>query len=75
MATKLTEYEFTAGRSGKNYPWAEWFDGEIWQIKQGTDFESKPKSMRSYLAKVAKDKGVKVRTSLQDDGVVFQAVA
>lgn len=73
MATKLKEYAFPERAARSSYPWEDWFDGSPWQLKHGEDFNSLPKSMQAYIAKVAKDKDVRVRTSLLEDGVVLQA--
>lgn len=34
---------------GAVYPWHEWFDGSIWRIEQGVDFDIHPLMMERVL--------------------------
>ncbi len=75
MAEKLTDYKFTRGRIGTQYPWGEWLDGNIWKLTAGVDFTCKPGSMRTNTWKAAKAHGVSVRTSMPGDGsLILQAI-
>ena len=55
MATKLKDFDFThqsklTPSGGKDsYPWDEWFDGDIWQITYGEDFDSHPLMMERII--------------------------
>jgi hypothetical protein len=55
MATKLKDFDFTHQskltiRGGKDpYPWDQWFDGDIWQITYGEDFDSHPLMMERII--------------------------
>jgi hypothetical protein len=55
MATKLKEFDFshqsrlTAPGGKDSYPWDDWFDGDIWQIDYGTDFDSHPLMMERII--------------------------
>jgi hypothetical protein len=72
MAKKLKTFEFTRTRTSA-YPWYDWADGSIWQVVQGIDFTCKVESFRSTLSGVAANRGMSVRSKLQDGGsVVFQ---
>jgi hypothetical protein len=66
MATKLTEFNFDAPSrmtSGDKaiYPWDDWFDGDIWQLEQGTDFDTHPLMMERIIRTRATGKGAKIR--------------
>jgi hypothetical protein len=52
------------------YPWADWLDGEIWELKSGEDFDGKPTNFRSVALSQARNRGGRVKTHLQklDDG-------
>lgn len=55
MATKLRDFDFThqsklTPSGGKDsYPWDDWFDGDIWQITYGEDFDSHPLMMERII--------------------------
>ena len=55
MATKLKDFDFThqsklTPSGGKDsYPWDDWFDGDIWQITYGEDFDSHPLMMERII--------------------------
>ena len=52
------------------YPWGDWLDGEVWELKSGEDFDGKPANFRSVALAQARNRGGRVRTRLQklDDG-------
>lgn len=52
-----------SGRPPK-YPWGEWFNGEVWELVKGEDFDSEPKSFRVHAHRTAKEYGGRVRTKL-----------
>lgn len=60
------------GRPPK-YPWAEWFDGDVWELQQGRDFYCTPKSFRPLAHRTARDYGGRVRTKFRPDNVVVMA--
>ena len=50
MATKLRKFDFTAPSTITTaekpaYPWGDWFDGDIWEIRYGDDFLTHPLMM------------------------------
>lgn len=74
MAKVLESFEFKrAGREAK-YPWKEWLDGRVWQIERGEDFGPTAERMRIMVSRTAERFGVKVRTSVSGDTVIFQAI-
>ena len=72
MAEILEDYKF--GLRGRNdaYPYDEWFDGQIWKLYQGVDFNCTAISMRINLYNAAKRKDVKIRTSMRVDAVILK---
>ena len=69
MAEKLESYHF---RRGVTYP-EEWFDGGVWKLTEGEDFTHNAESVRSALQKIARDKGLTMRTSVSDGALIVQA--
>ena len=68
MATKLKTFDFTkasklteAPEEKILYPWDEWFDGDIWQLTEGEDFETHPLMMERIIRTRATGKRAKVR--------------
>lgn len=61
-----------AGRS-EQYPYAEWLDGQIWQLVEGEDYKSKSTSMLTNIRQAAQKRDLKVRTRFVDGGIVVQA--
>jgi hypothetical protein len=55
MATKIKEFDFgpqsrLSKRGGTDpYPWDQWFDGDVWEIKQGEDFDLHPLMMERII--------------------------
>ncbi len=69
MATKLSTFDFSApsnltatnGDEKAAYPWEEWFDGDIWQLTVGEDFEPHPLMMERIIRTRATGRRAKVR--------------
>ena len=38
--------EMPASTRGSKYPWINWFDGKVWELTPGTDFDCNVDSMR-----------------------------
>lgn len=71
MAEKLESYSFKhRGVHGK-YPWGEWESG-IWRVTHPADFECMPTSFITTLHAHARNRGIKVRTTLTGNVIVFQ---
>lgn len=73
MAEKLDAFTFAgAGRRSSFYPWSTWFDGNIWKLKQGTDFGPNPGSFRVTIKSAAKREGKRVKVQAGDTWIVLQ---
>ena len=72
MATKLTDISDL--RSPQNrYDWATWFDGAVWQLTEGEDFQVNPADFRTIAYAAARRAGLKVSVHLKPGGVLMQA--
>jgi hypothetical protein len=73
MARKLESFKeggyTTPSRS--RYPWDEWMDGGIWEVKRGEDFQVSEKSMASTLYAQARAKNQRVSVRVADGKVAF----
>jgi hypothetical protein len=58
----LNELKFPPRSNEEKYPWDKWFDGSVWLLKQGEDFDVDIESMRSAVYMAASRHGIKVRT-------------
>ena len=73
MAERLRTFDFTAQSAitaawskGRNrYPWTDWFDGDIWKITQGTDFDTSPLMMERIIRTRASNKNHKAKVTLR----------
>lgn len=73
MAERLRSFDFTAQSAitaaeskGRNrYPWNDWFDGDIWKITQGTDFDTSPLMMERIIRTRASNKNHKAKVTLR----------
>jgi hypothetical protein len=76
MARKLDHFPSNDRQQARRYPWDEWTDGGVWEIRQGDDYEIPTENMRVNLHIKADSKAVKVRTrKVRDDageGLIFQ---
>ena len=76
MAKRLDE--FPSGRTSqpRRYPWDEWTDRGIWEIRLGDDYDVNTENMRVNLHMKADALGIKVRTTKvrdeQGEGLAFQ---
>ena len=62
------------GRSrASKFPWDEWFDGQVWLLVPGEDFESSVEGFRSSAHNAAKRMGFNLSTTVRDDCVYLQA--
>ena len=55
------------------YPWSQWFDGQVWELEKGADFDCTPTSVRTSALSAAFRRGIKVRTSQMGNKVFVQA--
>lgn len=66
MARRIDEFSPVQRGDGK-YPWSDWTDGNIWELKRGDDFDSSLASMRQTCKKVADRRGLKLETRTRKD--------
>lgn len=65
MAEKLKEFDFksasklTVSAKGE-YPWEEWFDGDVWLLTAGEDFQGHPLMMERVIRTSATNRKAKV---------------
>lgn len=71
MATTLKTHEFKGAGRRRLYPPSEWLDGQIWKLTPGEDFACKPVSLRSTADGAARRLGLRVKTSITEDGAVI----
>jgi hypothetical protein len=74
MARKIEVFPGSAD-GPRRYPWPEWTDGDVWEIRRGEDYDVATENMRVTLHMKARDLSCKVRTrSVRGDGegLVFQ---
>lgn len=74
MAEILENYDFRGQGRPNIYPFDEWFDGQVWKVYQGVDFNCTLTSMRVTLRSAAKKRGIKMQTSIRADAVIFQTL-
>lgn len=75
MSRVLEQFEFgTTGASKGRYPWAEWTDGKIRELKHGEDFQCKPSTMATMVRGYAKKNGLTARVCARrgENKVVIQ---
>jgi len=74
MATELNAMPHPSRTGGQNriYPWDEWANGSVWQVKRGEDFHVSPGTFRGNVAVTARRRGLRAVTSINGDVVTFQ---
>lgn len=73
MAKRLASYAFQSNRRSA-YDWNVLLDRSIWVLYPGEDFTCTSKSLAAQASGAAFKRGLRVHTSIQDDGsVVIQA--
>ena len=73
MAERLSSFDFTAQSAitsaeskGRNrYPWDDWFDGDIWKITRGEDFDAEPLMMERIIRTRASNKNHRAKVTLR----------
>lgn len=70
MAKTLKKYNWAAKtpsvRPKTNYPWQDWFDGQIWKLTHGEDFQCHPLMMERIVRTRATSKQAKVQVRHED---------
>lgn len=72
MAAKV-DTPLIDGRSNPNYDWGSWFDGDVWFLKAGEDYQIDLGSFRSVASQAGARRGKKVSVRVADGGVLIQA--
>lgn len=76
MARKLDAFPSDGTGEPRRYPWPEWTDGGVWEIRAGDDYDVDTENMRVNLHIKADALVIKVRTKKirdeQGEGLVFQ---
>ena len=80
MAERLPLYDFKQSShitktDRRNYPWNEWFDGSIWRITWGVDFDTHPLMMERVIRTRATSRKIKLSIRHEgDDSNPFQHI-
>lgn len=80
MAERLDSYDFKKSSTithteRRNYPWDEWFDGSIWRITWGEDFDTHPLMMERVIRTRATSRKIKLSIRHEGEGPVpFQHI-
>ena len=63
-------------RSRRNkYPWDKWFDGSVWRLTRGQDFQVSLDGFRGAAGQAAKRHGVRITTrKVADNTLLLQAI-
>ncbi len=61
MATVLKEFDFGTNGSTTRYPWKEWADGQIRELKEGDDFTCKTHTMAMMARGYAKKNNLRAK--------------
>jgi hypothetical protein len=76
MARRLEKFPAADASSTRRYPWPDWTDGSVWEIRRGEDYDVATENMRVNLHMKAEGLAMKVRTKKirdqQSEGLVFQ---
>src|SRR3954453_11287223 len=78
MAKKLDAFPGDSPEDSgpRRYPWSDWTDGSVWEIRRGDDYDVETENMRVNLHMKADALTIKVRTSKVGDdhgeGLIFQ---
>src|SRR3954470_2710940 len=76
MAKRLDSFPGDKSTEQRRYPWSDWTDGSVWEIRRGEDYDASTENMRVNLHMRAEAELKKVRTKKvrdhQGEGLVFQ---
>jgi hypothetical protein len=72
VAEVVSAEDWPAGTYDARYPWDEWFDGQMWKLRRGEDFDVMPSAFRSAISMAASRRRVKVTTRIREDVVFLQ---
>lgn len=67
MARRVERFEKDVQETPRRYPWEQWCDGSIWEIRQSEDYDVPTENMRVNLHERARQRVMKVRTEKFSD--------
>jgi hypothetical protein len=67
MARRVDRFEKNVQGVPRRYPWEQWCDSSIWEIRQGEDYDVPTENMRVNLHERARQRVMKVRTEKFSD--------
>jgi hypothetical protein len=77
MPRVLEELPKAARGSGahrpEKYPFDEWFDGNVYELVEGEDFEAKRSTLATVIHNAATKREMIVATRMTQDGLAIQA--
>jgi hypothetical protein len=63
------------GDRRRYYPWSEWFDGAIWEVRQGEDYlHPEDERFRAIARKEAKNRGLRLEIRTVTPGVLLMQI-
>ena len=65
MAQTLDAFPTTG--TAPRYPWDEWLNGQVWELRPGQDYNGKTQTLRQMARDQAQRRGGKLRTRLLSD--------
>ena len=79
MARRVERFEKDVQEAPRRYPWEQWCDGSIWEIRRGEDYDVPTENMRVNLHERTRQRVMKVRTEKfkdkRSEGLRFQFIA
>lgn len=68
-------HEIFFGPRSRRYNWVDWFDGQLWELKQGEDFQVTPRSFAAQAHRATREFGnLRIRTRVIGDTVWIQTI-
>jgi hypothetical protein len=68
MARRVDGFQKDEIEVPRRYPWPEWTDESVWEIRHGEDYDVATENMRVNLHERAKQQAMTVRTEIVRDG-------
>lgn len=72
MARKVAQMPNRYGNRAQ-YPWSDWFDGDVWELTADEDFKVKPARFRATAYMAAARRSMQISVMIRDDLVYIQA--
>src|SRR3954463_1682210 len=61
------------GGRAEKYPFDEWFDGNVYELVEGEDFDAKRSTLATVIHNAATKRDLIVATRMTQDGLAIQA--